>query len=401
MQTFAYTVVNSEGKVKSGLIEAADESQAATILREQKLIITSLEAKRIFALSGFLKKFKKVPEEAKVVFARQLATMVAAGLTLSNALEILEKQTTNPYFKEIIGKMVRDIDGGLSFSKALMKYPDVFPRIFASLIMAGEASGSLDKILNRLADMMEQEHEFKAKTKGALIYPIIVMIAMGGVVAVLFIFVIPKLTTMYEQMSVDLPLPTKILIGSSKWAQNNWLVVIVILLVVFFLLRSFSKTVRGRYYFADANLKLPIAGKLSKQIQFGSISRTLSMLLGAGVPILESLDIIRETVGNIRIREAIAKTALDVEKGESIGNSMSKNPIFPPLFTQMILVGEKTGKIDEVLINVADYFENEAMHTTEGLSAAIEPLIIILLAVGAGFLIISIVLPIYKITTSF
>ena len=401
MKKFEYTVLTDDGKIKAGLIEAADDVQAANLLREKEYLITSLKEKEVFDISKYLKKFKKVPETERIVFARQLATMITAGLPLSQAMVVLRDQSRNKSMKDSIGQMIRDIDGGSSLSQALEKHHDIFPQVFISLIKAGEASGSMDKILTRLADTLENDHKFKGQVKGAMIYPVIVLVFMVIVMGVMFVFVIPKLTGMFTEMGAELPLPTRILIGMSSWASENVIFVLIGIAVFAFGINAFNGTPKGKFFFADRMLSLPIFGKILHQVEFASLARTLSMLISSGLPILEALEISRETLSNLRVKEAVAKAAKAVEQGSPLSEPMKQNPLFPMMLSQMVAIGEETGKLDDVLTKVASFFEEEASESTKNLSTAIEPIIIVALGAGVAFLIVSIVLPIYTLTSSF
>lgn len=401
MKKFEYTALDNKDKIKSGQIEAADDVQAANILRERDLVITSLRVKEEFDLSKYFSKLKKVAATEKIIFARQLATMITAGLPLSRALLVLQNQSRDKKMKKAIEEMERDIDGGLSLSQALEKHSDIFSQMYIGLVKAGEASGKMDQILSRLADSLEREHRFDSQTKGAMIYPIIVLVFLLIVMGVMFVFVIPKMTVMFTDMGVELPLPTKILIGTSTWASKNIIFVILGVVAFGFGINSFGKTPRGRYFFADRALTLPIFGKIVQQVQFANLARTLAMLIGSGIPILDALEIAGKTLTNLRVQEAIAKAAKAVEKGSSLAEPLKNNPIFPMMLSQMVAIGEETGRVDEVLEKVAAFFEEEASDSSRNLATAIEPLIMVILGVAVAFLIVSIILPIYSLTTSF
>lgn len=401
MKVFQYTIIDNNGKLKTGKIEAADDIQAANLLREKDAVITALREKEVFDLSKYFNKFQKVPEQEKIMFARQLATMITAGLSLGKALEVLEQQTSNKKMKRVISDMASSIEGGLSLSQCMDKHREVFSDIFVSLVKAGEASGKLDMILTRLADTLEKDHRFKSQTKGALIYPVIVLIFMLIVIFIMFVFVIPPMTGMFNDMGVELPLPTKILIMISTFMSQN--VFVVVGGVVFFAvgINKIGKSPRGQHFFAEIALKAPIFGKIIRQVQFANFARILSLLISSGLPLLEALDISRETLTNIKIKEGVALAAKGVEKGAALSEPLKANPIFPVMLSQMVAIGEETGKLDEVLDKVSNFFEQEASDSTKNLSTAMEPLIMVFLGVGVAFLIISIILPIYKLTTSF
>ncbi len=399
MLTYRYTALSETGAASSGLIEAADEHQAADILRNRKLLITSLELKRQTDIMGMLGA-NKVSGKVLSTTTRQLATMVNAGLPLTQALEVLAAQLKPGFFKKTLEEIVRDIDGGLSFSRSLEKYPQIFPRLYISLIKAGEASGNLDKILVKLADSLESQAEFRAKVKGALIYPIIILIAMAGVMAVMMVFVIPQMKQVYESLDVDLPLSTLILVGISNLFTSQWYIMILLIVGVIAAYRWFASTLKGKYVISDTFAKVPIFGKLNHLVQLTQFIDTLALLISSGVPILDALDISKETLTNIRFQEAAASIAQSVEKGAALATAFERQPIFPRLVNQMTSIGEKTGKLDEVLLKVGHTFEEETNNTVKNLSTALEPIIMIVLGVCVGFLIFALLLPIYGVLGS-
>jgi type IV pilus assembly protein PilC len=316
-------------------------------------------------------------------------------------METLAGQMKQGPFRRTIENIIRDIDGGLAFSKSLEKYPNIFPRLYISLIKAGEASGNLDTILGKLADSLESQAEFKAKVKGALIYPIIILIAMAGVLVIMMIFVIPQMKQVYTSLNVELPLSTKILVALSNFMTSQWYVMIILVAAAFFAYRYFAKTLRGRYLLADVYNKVPIFGKLSAEVQLTQFIETLALLISSGVPILDALDISKETLSNIRFQEATASIAQSVEKGAPLATAIERQPVFPIIVSQMAAIGEKTGKLDEVLAKIGKTFEDETNNTVKNLSTALEPIIMIVLGVCVGFLIFALLLPIYGVLGSF
>ena len=400
MLTYRYTALNDQGAASSGLVEAADEHQAAEILRTRKLLITSLEVKRDTDILGMLTKGGKVSGKLLAVVTRQLSTMVTAGLPLTQALEVLAQQTKNKKLNQALQDIIRDIDGGLSFSKSLAKYPNVFPRLYVSLIKAGEASGNLDKILARLADSLESQSEFNAKIKGALIYPVIILFAMAGVITIMMIFVVPQMKSVYEGLGAELPFATLMLINLSNLFTQQWYILIAIAVAAIFGYRWFAKTLRGKYLLADLYTHTPVFGKLSVEVQLTSFIQTLALLISSGVPILDAIDIAKETLSNIRFQEAVASIAQSVEKGMSLAQAVEKQPVFPVIVPQMVAIGESTGKLDEVLAKVGKAFEDESSNTVRNLSTALEPIIMIILGVSVGFLIFALIMPIYSVLNS-
>ena len=399
MQTYRYTALNEQGSPSSGLIEASDEHQAADVLRSRKLLITSLEMKQ---QTNFMEMFggNKVSGKQLATITRQLSTMVTAGLPLTQALEVLSGQMKQSPLKRTLENIIRDIDGGLAFSRSLEKYPNIFPRLYISLIKAGEASGNLDKILAKLADSLEQQTEFRGKIKGALIYPVIVLIAMAGVMVIMMVFVVPQMKEVYSSLNVELPLSTRMLVAISNLFTNQWYILIALIVGIGAAYRYFSKTLRGRYILSDVYGKAPVFGKLSQETQLTQFIETLALLIGSGVPILDALDIAKETMTDIRFQEATANVALSVEKGSALAAAIQRQAIFPVIVAQMADIGEKTGKLDEVLAKIGSSFEEEANETVKNLSTAMEPIIMIVLGVCVGFLIFSLLLPIYGVLGS-
>lgn len=402
MRQFNYKAKDRNGDTREGIVEAVDVKQAGKILRDRSLIALSIKAAdESFTLDRFLNKFQKISDTDITNFTRQLSTMITAGLPLTEAINILKSQTTNKQFASVQESLLRDIEGGGSFADSLNKHPKTFTKIYISLVRAGEASGLLDTILARLAENLEKDREFKSKTKGALIYPIIVIVAIVVVMFIMMIFVIPRLTGMYKEMNVELPAPTKFLIGMSNLFVNYWWLMIGGMGLGIFFFKRYAATDMGARQVDEISYKIPVFGKIKRESALTEFSRTLGLLIGAGIPIIEALNIVSESVGNRVYFDAIRQAAKDVEHGSPLSVPISKNSNFPPILSQMIKVGEETGKLDEVLIKISHYFEAEVENLIKNLTTAMEPFILILLGVGVAFLVLSIILPIYKLTSSF
>jgi len=395
---FVYTAKDKKGEEREGTVEATSVEHAARILRSRNLIPLEIHRKEGFSLSSLLRRWRGVSEEEKTIFTRQLATMVAAGLPLARALEVLVVQARNPRFKEVLLGCLHDVQAGASLSSSLAK-EGVFSPVYISLLKAGEASGALDRILLRLAETKEKQRRLSRKVKGALIYPAIVVAGVIVVFIIMMVFVIPKLVGIYEDVGAQLPLPTRIMIGLSDLVNAYWwaglLLFGLLSLAVWYLRRSDY----GRYELASLTLRLPVFGHIVRQSQLAELSRTLALLVSSGVPILQSLDIVRGAVSNILYGEAIERAAVLVEKGAPLSAAFKNDPLFPPAVGQMVGVGEETGKVDEVLFKIAQIFEDEVDQTVKNLTTAMEPLIIVLLGVMVGFLILSVILPIYSLTS--
>lgn len=401
MQTFQYTAIDPQGNSASGKLTVTSKEQAVNILREKGLMITNVSEVSEFQPLKILQNLRGVPTMEKVVFTRQFATMVSSGLPITQALKILQTQARDERMRQCLKDIVTDIDGGSNLHDALSHHPSIFSRLYLSLVRAGEASGNLDEILNRLADSMQADAEFKGKIKGAMIYPALIVILMFGVLILMMVFVIPKLTTVYEEFGVELPITTKMIMAGSTALTKFWWAFIVLTAFAVFIYQRFSKTQGGRERLDNIKAKLPVFGKLIKNIQVANFTRTLAMLTASGIPILEGLDIAKATLSNIHLEKGVEEVAKKVEKGKSLAEPLRENPIFPPILAEMVAVGEQTGKVEEVLGKVADYFSSETERTTENLASALEPIIMIALGVVVGFLVISLVLPIYTLTSQF
>ncbi|MCX6816485.1 MAG: type II secretion system F family protein [Candidatus Beckwithbacteria bacterium] len=401
MEKFNYLATDKDNRKVKGTVEAVNLVQAQSILRSKNLFIINLDKIELLpAWMKMLESFNKVRRTEVVHFTRQLATMVTAGLPLTNALAILKYQSGAAMGK-LTDEILRDVEGGGSFYKALQKHEGVFDRIYLSLVRSGEAAGVLEKVLQRLADNLEKEGEFRAKTKSALIYPAIITIAMVVVATIMMIFVIPKLTSMYNDFGAELPMVTKVLIGISTFVAKTIWLWLVLLVVGGYSFSKWRKTASGRLIYDTYILRLPIIGPLKTKMILTEITRTLALLVESGVAIVEALEIVSGAAGNELFGRSIKTAAKDVEKGVPLAAAIGQFEHFPPLISQMLAVGEETGKIDEVMFNVSRYFETESEQAVKGLTTAIEPLMMIILGVGVGFLVIAIIMPIYNLTSQF
>ena len=402
MAVFTYKAKDLEGKVYQGIIEAASAPVAAQTLTSRGWVPFSIVPKlEKEGLALLIQKIRGVGSGEKVIFTRQLATMVGAGLPVTQSLDILKKQAKNDRMTEIIEETLHNVESGGTLSASFSKYPDVFDRVYVNLIKAGEASGNLDKILLRLADNEEKSAEFSSKVKGAMVYPTIVMVVMIIVFVIMMTFVVPKLMVMYKDLDTELPLPTQVMIGISNLFTQKWWLLLAIAAGVYMFYRYFTSTEYGIRKIAEVSFKIPILGNLRKQTELAELTRTLSLLVSAGLPILDSLSIVGEAVENVLYREAIASASKQVERGINLSVPLKRDTNFPPILSQMISVGEETGKLDEVLGKVSQFFESEAETTVKNLTVTLEPIIMIVLGVVVGALVVSVILPIYKLKAQF
>ena len=336
-----------------------------------------------------------------VNFTRQVAIMLNAGLTLIDSLEILKKQTTKLQLKKMIEAIDAKIKRGSSFSVALKDYKSNFSNLYISLVRSGEASGKLGEILLRLADNLEKEREFKSKLKGALVYPIIIVVGMFVVMFIMVTFVLPKLLGLYKDFNVELPLSTKILIGISSFSTKFWPLVLVLIVVGFYFAKRYLATKAGKKSFDQFALKLPVFGNIISVSALVESTRTLAILIAAGISILDALSIVVDSTDNLVFQQAFLTVSQKVEKGQSMGVALEQEGIFPPILAQMSQVGEQTGNLDDTLLRLSKYFEMESEMATKTMTTLIEPLILVFLGVGVGFLVISVITPIYNLTSSF
>lgn len=401
MKRFVYKAKSSTGETVSGRVEAGDVHQAAKLVREKNLIVYKLSPERENPLTVIRRFSERVTLSDVASLTRQLSTMITAGLPITDALIIIRTQSKTS-LGEVVGQILSDVEGGSSLANALGKHPKVFSPVYVSLVRAGEEGGVLDEVLSRLADNLEKQREFRSKVKGALIYPAIVVVGMVAVGAIMMVFVVPRMTSLYDEFEAELPLATRILISVSDLSQRFFWLALLALGAAVWLFLGFSKTPAGRKKLDAWKFKIPIAGKLQRQIILAEFTRTLGLLVGAGVSILEALKVVSGVVGNVIVSEGIDKAAEQVEKGFPLAYTLAREQeIFPPMLSQMLAVGEETGKLDEVLTKISHVFEQESEETVKGLTAAIEPLIMITLGIGVAFLVIAIIMPIYNLTSQF
>ncbi len=400
MPLFNYSAKNERGEGVKGKVEAQTLQQAAAILRGRNLLVVTVRPVTSESFSFLKTMFMGVKQDDIVNFTRQLSTMITAGLPLTQALGILEQQE-KPAMIKLVSDIKAEIEGGSTFAAALGKQSKVFSRVYIQLVRAGEAGGVLDEVLLRLADNMEKDKEFRAKTKGALIYPVIVVIAMVIVALVMMIFVIPKLTEMYTDFGAELPLATRLLIDTSHLVANFWWVLGLAAIAGSAALRSWRKTHAGQVAYDTFLMKIPVFGVLRQKVILTEFARTLALLIGAGISLLQALEIVSDAMNNIVYREALNDAAKQVEKGVSLAQALSQHQIFPPLLSQMVSVGEETGKLDDVLLKLSTYFQSESEHAIKNMTTALEPMIMIVLGVGVGVMVIAIIMPIYNLTSQF
>lgn len=400
MAKFSYRIKDAAGQSQKGTVEALTLRQAINLLHERGFFI--IEIKELQSAIPILHSGGgKMSFSDLVYITRQLSTMITAGLTLVEALALLRQQLRSPAAIKLITQVEEEVRGGKSFAETLEKHPKVFPSVYLALVRAGEASGKFDTILARLADNLEKSRDFRSKIRGVMLYPSIVMGGMALVSGIVMTVVVPKLTSLYKDFGVELPLPTKILIAMSDFFVNFWLILVILIAGIGFAAWRFSHTKTGKYAIATVSLQMPIVGPLLKQSTLVEITRTLSLLVDGGVPILSALRIAQEATSNVLFKDGFIEAAKKVEKGFPLSEHLTNSPLFPPILGQMVAVGEQTGKLGESLLRISQYFEAEADTMVRSLTTIIEPLIMVVLGFGVGFLVIAILMPIYSLTSKF
>lgn len=399
MATFKYVAKTADSKTIAGKIVADNRNLVVEELRKRKLTPVSLEEiKDSSVASKSTFKGKKVKPEEVVIFSRQLATMVDAGIPIIQGLGALRDQVTHIGFKKVLTTVETDIQHGSSLSAAFAKHPLIFDPLFVNMVKVGETGGVLSKVLERIASYKEKTLRLQRKVKSALIYPAVVIGMSIIITIILLVKVVPTFANMYDSLDSELPAMTQLLINISNILKNNLLIVIGVFFVLGFLIRQWYKTEKGRLAVDGAILRVPIFGELIRKVAISRFSRTLATLIQSGVPILESLDIVEKTIGNRVLEIVIANVKTSVREGESIAPPLEKSGVFPPMVTRMIAIGEKSGEMEKMLLKISEFYDDQVDAAVEGLTSIIEPLIIGFLGIVIGFIVIALFLPIINIT---
>jgi type IV pilus assembly protein PilC len=400
MDVFVWEGRSRKGTIEKGEMEAASESAVRMALRRQQIQATKIQTKPKDILKGIKLPWKRRAREKEiVVFTRQFATMIDAGLPLVQCMEILSSQQTNPFFKETLLKVKGDVEAGSTFADALRKHPAVFNDLYCNLVAAGEAGGILDTILNRLAAYIEKSMNLKKKVKGAMVYPAAVMVVALVVVGALLLFVIPVFQKMFADMGGTLPAFTQLVINISHVLRTFWWAFLALFIGLFLGFRTYYKTEKGREKIDYYLLQLPVFGTLIKKVAIAKFTRTLSTMLSSGVPILEGLDIVARTSGNKTIEKAILKTRVSIGEGKTVAEPLGTSGIFPPMVVQMISVGESTGALDSMLAKIADFYDDEVDAAVAALTSLLEPILMVFLGTTIGALVIAMYLPIFQMAS--
>jgi len=399
MAVFTYAAKGADGKKLDGVIRAADKSAAAAELKKKNITVSSLVEQKGGKKTGLFG-----PPRARVgtrdiaVMTRQLSTMISAGIPLLESMEILHEQASDPGFKLALDKIIERVRAGSDFSTALGEHPKLFTRIYQNMIKAGEASGQLDVILQRLADYMESVEELKREIKAAMTYPVISLVLILSITVGLVVGIVPKFQVIFQQLGMTkLPAPTEILLKISVAMREQYVMLgacTIAIVVGFFMYIRTKPGLRQWHWFL---LHAPVFGPLFRKVAISRFSRTFATLIQSGVPMLGALDIVASTAGNVLVEEAVLKAKDAVSKGETLGDPLTATRVFPPMVTRMISIGEKTGALEKLLMKIAEFYDQEVRATVKALTSLIEPLLIATMGLIVGFIVLSIFLPIIQI----
>lgn len=400
MPTFAYVARNREGKVKKGSMQAENREALMNALRRSGLT-PDRNSVKVKGAGGRLKNLSKrrVKSSELLIFTRQLATMVNAGLPLLQCMDILGEQSEDPIFCKIIVSIASSVEGGETFSDSLRSYPKVFPDLYVSMVRAGEVSGDLDGVLVRLADYLESTAELKRRVRGAMMYPMVSLVIIMIIATGLILFVVPQFEKIFSDMGAELPLPTQILIETSN-TLRSWKALIIVAAFVGAVigLRTYNQTPTGRYNIDAIKLRIPIFGMLLRKLAISRFTRTLATLIRSGVAILQALEIAERTAGNEVFSKVIRSAADGVRNGETLADPLARNGEFPPMVTRMIEVGEKTGALEVMLEKIGDFYDAEVKALVDNLTSMIEPMLLVLMGIVVGGIIIGLFMPIMSLS---
>ncbi len=399
MPVFEYTARNLKGDLEKGQVDLPSKDDVVAHLRKNRLVVVQVrQAPKAVSLGGMFKGGVKTRDV--VIFTRQFATMINAGLPLVQALDILAQQTENKVLAEVTRQVVYDVESGQTLADALRKHPKAFSDLYVNMVAAGEAGGILDTILQRLAEFLEKNDAIIRKVKGAMVYPGVIMTVAAIAVSVLLIFVIPTFQTMFASVALELPLPTRIVIGLSKLLTGYWWVLLGVIGISVFGLNRYYKTPGGRLQIDAALLRFPVLGDVLRKSAVSRFTRTLGTLVSSGVSILDGLEITARTAGNMVIHNAVMESRQSIAGGDTIAAPLQRSKVFPPMVISMIAVGEQTGGLDEMLSKIADFYDEEVDAAVSTLLSLMEPVMIVVLGVIVGGMVVAMYLPIFDMVNA-
>ena len=397
MATFMWTGKTRQGAIRKGELSASSREEVIGFLRKEQILVTTIKKKAMeITLPGF---GPSVKDKDIVIFTRQFATMIDAGLPLVQCLEILSTQTENPVLAKAIGEVRNDVEGGSTYADSLQKHPKVFDELYVNMVAAGEAGGILDTILNRLSKHIEKAMKLKKQIKSAMVYPATILFVAVIVIIILMVWVIPVFAKMFVDFGGTLPALTQFVIDTSHFMQRNIIYMVMGVVLGSFLFKRYYRTEKGHFKVDQIALKLPVIGDLIQKAGIAKFTRTLGTLTSSGVPILEGLEIVAKTTGNKVIERAIMRSRQSISEGKTIADPLGKEKVFPPMVVQMIAVGETTGAIDSMLGKIADFYDDEVDSAVTTLTSMLEPMMMVFLGITIGTIVIAMYLPVFKMAS--
>lgn len=403
MASFAYTVRDATGAVRKGMLDGENESVVVKRLQEQGVTVVKIRQTKLTKPKSAGGGFGLVRLTDLAIFCRQFSTMIDAGVSLVRCLSVLGEQTTSPKLRRIIADIEQEVQGGQTLSKAMSKFPGVFNTLFLGLVHAGEVGGALEESLQRLSMFLEKDLELRRKVKGAMTYPVIVMVVALCIIIGLVTFIVPKFLELFQDLGMkpsEMPVTTVMLMSFSHFLTSKWWICIIVVVAFYTAFKLFVRTRFGRRVLDRIKLKMPVFGKLNHKVCLARFSRTLATLLSSGVPILSAMETVAGTVANEILGDAILEARARIREGDRIGDPLQRSKMFPPMVVQMISIGEESGSLDNMLMKVADFYESEVDAALESLTSAIEPLMIVVLGVAVGFIVVSMFMPLLSIITN-
>jgi type IV pilus assembly protein PilC len=397
MAGFAYSAISIDGLETVGEVHAPDIEAAREQLRIRGLLAHTLRELPASGEEGLRTAFKKIKPRSMQIFSRQFATMIEAGLNIVASLVILEEQTDDVYLAEIISELRADVEGGLLLSQAMARHPKVFSELYVSMVQAGEASGMLDNVLDRVADQIEKETKLKRRVKGAMIYPTVVFTFATLVLVAMLMFIVPIFAKIFTELHGQLPFLTRVVVGASDLLRARWYIIFPIAICLVWGLLRYKKSESGRQKWDQIKLRIPLKiGEVVLKITMARLLRTLATLVAAGVDIIKALEISGSTAGNWLVEKALTEARIKVQEGVPIAEPLTNDPLFPPMVSQMVKIGEETGELEKMLSKIADFYEDEVDSAIQSLTSIIEPIMMIGVGMMVGVIIIAMYLPMFK-----
>lgn len=398
MGSYQYEAISKTGETVTGKVDAENESGVIERLRSMGLMAMDIREEKPSFFSASFKISRKVKLSDLSLFSRQLAAMLNSGIPLTRAIFTLSRQVTNPTLSEALAGITREVEGGLSFSDALKSYPQIFSSLYVNMIEAGETGGTLEQTLTRLSHQLQKDKELRDNIRSATFYPVAVLAFAVLILFAMLFFLVPIFVGFFPA-DVELPLPTRLIIGLSELLKNFWFILFPLLIILFLILRTYAKSEQGKKQLDRLKFRLPVFGSLIQKTVIASFSRTFSTMVSTGIPVVQALDASGKATGNTVISDATTDAGRQIQEGSSIAAPLEKSGAFPPMVTHMISVGEETGDMSAMLDKVADFFEEEVATMTKGLTALIEPLMLIVIGVLVGGMLIALYLPIFTVIT--